>query len=66
MTQQSPANFPYPPLPHASASVNLLLHLLSCLTSLWSGLPSTDPEEVAHKSLVKPFFRAQTPESDLL
>ena len=24
-----------------------------------------DPEELAHKSLVKPFFGAQTPESDL-
>ena len=57
MTKQNPANYPnHPPT-----------HICFCkLASSHSGLPSMDPEELAHKSLVKPHFGAQTPESDLL
>ena len=57
MTEQRPANCPSPP----SASVNLLPNRPPCLTSLRSDQPSTDPEEVAHKTPVKPFLGAQTP-----
>ena len=61
MTKQSLAN-----CPNQSSPMHLLSHLLPCLTSLQSNKSSLDPEDVAHKSLVKPFFQAQTLESDLL
>ena len=39
---------------HTSASINLLPHLLPYLSPLWSIPPSTDPEELAHKTLWNP------------
>ena len=71
MTKQNPAKLP---LTNQLPLTTPPLHICFCKThsyvyyfaSSHSSLPSMDPEELAHKSLVKPLFGTQTSESDLL
>ena len=71
MTRQNPGKLP---LTNQLPLTTPPLHICFCKThsyvyyfaSSHSSLPSMDPEELAHKSLVKPLFGTQTSESDLL
>ena len=71
MTKQNPAKLP---LTNQLPLTTPPPHICFCKTHFYvyyfasshSGPPSTDLEELAHKSLVKPLFGAQTLERDLL